>query len=125
MPLELKDIPDGCGLLRRVTPNQIVHDGNIGRRRLSSGAFRDRQMSVDAECLLAQAGLDRTFSLQSYPQLFLVRIRAGDARQLQQAVEHRPLEHNVFHAEVVGPKSGAICNVSRRIAEWVRKPDDV
>jgi hypothetical protein len=102
MPADRKDIPDDCGLLRRITPNQIVPDKNLGKRRLSSGAFRDRQLSVDAECLLLNEGLDWTFSLRNYPQFFLVRILAADARQQAQVVEHCPLPDNDFHTEIVG-----------------------
>jgi hypothetical protein len=125
MPVDIKHIPDECGLLRRITPNQIVHDANLGRRRLSSGAFRDRQLSVDAECLLATAGLDWRFSLRHYPQFFLIRLRAGHARQHGQSVEHRPQADNEFHAEVIGQKSGSVCKALRTAAEWVTKPSDV
>jgi hypothetical protein len=125
MPADKKDIPDECGLLRRVTPSQVVLDNNLGRRRLSSGAFRDRQLSVDAECLLLNAGLDWTFSLKNYRQFFLVRILAVDARQNAQVVEHRPVPDNDFHTEIIGRKTGTICNALRLVAEWIKKPDDV
>jgi hypothetical protein len=125
MSHEIKFIDDDCGLLRRVTPSQIVPDANLGRRRLSSGVFRDRQMSVDAECFLLSAGLDWSFSLRDYPQFFLVRVRALLARQHNQAVEHRPLDGNPFHAEVIGRKPNPVCNALRDSAEWVQKPDDV
>jgi hypothetical protein len=110
MPVDKKDIPDACGLLRRVTPNQIVPDPNLGKRRLSSGAFRDRQLSVDAECLLLNEGLDWRFSLKDYPQYFLVRILAADARQHAQVVDHRLLPGNDFHTE--SPVNNWECAVS-------------
>jgi hypothetical protein len=125
MPADVENIPDSCGLLRRVTPSQIVPDKNLGRRRLSSGAFRDRRLSVDAECLLAAAGLDWSFSLRQHPHFFLVRVTAGLARSRGQVVEHTPLADNPHHAEVVGAKSGSVCDALRDAAEWVRKPDDV
>jgi hypothetical protein len=66
-------IPDDCNLLRRINPVHIVADANTGRRRLSSGAFRDRQMSVDAECLLVADSLDWTFTTKGHGNYFLVR----------------------------------------------------
>jgi hypothetical protein len=125
MPADKKDIPGECGLLRRVTPSQIVPDANLGKRRLSSGAFRDRQLSADAECLLLNEGLDWTFSLKDYPQFFLVRILAAQARQHAQVVEHCPLPDNDFHTEIIGRKSSTICDALRLAAEWGKKPDDV
>jgi hypothetical protein len=125
MPAEIKEIPDDSGLLRRVTPNQIVPDKNLGKRRLSSGAFRDRQLSVDAECLLNAAGLDWTFSLRDHPNFFLVRLTAGFARGHKQQVNHSPQADNDYHAEVVGPKSESICRALRDGADWVKKPSDV
>jgi hypothetical protein len=125
MPADNSDIADDCGLLRRVTPNQIVPDDNVGGRRLSSGAFRDRALSVDAECLLNADGLDWQFSLRDHPDFFLVRIKAGLARQHQQTVQHRKVPDNDYHAEVSGRKSDPICNELRKAAEWVKKPNGV
>jgi hypothetical protein len=119
MPAE--DIPDNCGLLRRVTPSQIVPDKNLGRRRLSSGAFRNLRLSVDAECLLVAAGLDYSFSLRQHPNFFLVRLNAGFARGLGQMVEHTPQVDNLYHAEIVGQKSGSVCDAFRDAAEWVKE----
>src|SRR5438876_12140928 len=104
MPAEQKQIPDSCGLLRRITPNQVVPDKNSGRRRLSSGAFRDRELSTDAECLLLAEGKDASFSLRNHPSFFLVRIRAGFARENGQQVQHLPEADNYFHTEVLGSK---------------------
>jgi hypothetical protein len=127
MPVDPKIISDECSLLRRVTPSQIVPDKNLGegKRRLSSGAFRERHLSVDAECLLREAGYDWTYTLRQHPGFFLVRFSAGFARSNGQKVEHKPVEGNDFHTEVVGSKSNPICNALREAAEWVKKPDDV
>jgi hypothetical protein len=127
MPINPKKIPDECSLLRRVTPSQIVPDQNLGqgKRRLSSGAFRARDLSTDAECLLQEAGHDWTYTLRQYPEFYLVRFSAAFARGNNQVVEHRPLDDNEFHTEVVGSKSDPVCNAFRMAAEWVKKPDDV
>lgn len=122
---DIKLIPDECGLLRRIPPSQIVHDANVGKRRLSSGAFRAKQLSADAECLLAAVGLDWKYSLLKHSSFFLIRLNAGFARQHSQTVQHAPLPDNPFHAEVVGRKSDPICTAFRNAAEWVKKPIDV
>lgn len=125
------EISDECELLRRINPIHIVPDGNTGRRRLSSGAFRDRAMSVDAECLIEAAGLDWSYALRGYVNFFLVRFSAAFARRQQQAVDHVPLDAtpthpgNPFHAEVSGRKSEPICNSFRTNARWVVAPSDV
>jgi hypothetical protein len=118
-------IPDDCNLLRRINPVHIVPDANTGRRRLSSGAFRDRQMSVDAECLLAADGLDWRFTMNGHGNCFLVRFTAGFARQQQQLVEHKPLVDNPYHTEITGRKSAPICNAFRDVVTWVVAPTGI
>jgi len=60
-------IADDAGLLRRIHPDQVIDDKNLGRVRPSSGAFRDRELSVDAEPILYKQGLDWRFSLRNRP----------------------------------------------------------
>lgn len=117
-----EEIPDDSGLLRRVHPDHIVDDTG-GSVRVSSAAFKDPRMSVDVEPMLLAAGLDWNFSVQSYPEHFLVRVKAGVARENNQKVVYCPLEENPFHSEVRGKKTGSIANALRRAAEWVKKPD--
>lgn len=126
MPAErVQEIPDACGLLRRINPVHVVPDANTGKRRLSSGAFRDAEMSVDAECLMIAKGIGWNFSLREHANYYLVRFTAGFARQQQQRVEHKPNDNNPFHTEVLGRKSNPICNAFRAAAEWVIRADGV
>ena len=126
MPAEtVRFIDDQCNLLRRINPVHIIPDKNTGKRRLSSGAFRDRQMSVDAECLLIERGLDWNHSLRAHLTHFLVSFTAGFARQQQQTVEHVPLEDNPVHAEVRGRKSEPICTAFRMACKWVVAPSGI
>ena len=71
------EIADDAGLLRRIHPTWVVWDMNLGSWRVSSAAFKDPRMSVDAEPLLIHAGLDWAFSLRDFPDHSLVRLRAG------------------------------------------------
>lgn len=125
MPDDTIKIPDASGLLRRVHPEQIVQDKNLGHRRLSSGAFRAKQMSVDVEPMLTAAGLDWTFTLRGYEQFFLVRFKAQFVRAYGQSVEHKPIRGNPCHAEVIGPKPKSVRDAFRDAAEWIKKPADI
>jgi hypothetical protein len=58
-------IPDDAGLLRRIHPDLVTPDKNLGRPQPMTGAFTDKEMSVDAEPILRQHGLDLSFSLRN------------------------------------------------------------
>jgi hypothetical protein len=125
MPDDKVPIDDDCMLLRRVSPAHVVLDKNTGRRRLSSGAFRDPEMSVDAECILDANGLSWHFSLRYHANHYLVRFATGFARGQLQVVDHNPLDDNPAHTEVKGRKSQPICSAFRDAATWVRAPAGV
>jgi len=127
MPADVKDIPDDCGLLRRVTPSQIVPDKNLGRRRLIVGGV-SRSAAVGGRGVPADGrrlGLD--LLAEAAPELLsrAPDMTAGLARGHGQVVEHTPQADNAFHAEIVGPKSGSVCATLRDAAEWIKKPSDV
>ena len=119
MPPDTDDgsIPDDAGLLRRVHPDFVFHDKNRGRWRPMSGAFQDKEMSVDAELILHQHGLDLTFSLRNYSGYSLARFRAGEARAKGLPVVHKPLPDNPAHTHVIGTTQA----IARHLAvncEW-------
>src|SRR5260370_652029 len=98
-------IADDAGLLRRIHPVQVVPDQNTGGKRPSSAAFKDREMSVDAEPLLLAEGLDWHFSLEGYESHSLVRFNASSARERQLQVAHAPIDGNNAHTIVLGRKT--------------------
>src|SRR6476469_596318 len=102
MPADVDDgsIGDDADLLRRIRPDQIVDDKNVGARRPSSAAFKDPAMSVDAEPILRQHGLDQTFSLRNHAGYSLARFKAGVARGINLPVVHKPETDNPAHTEV-------------------------
>ena len=113
-------IPNEAMLLRRIHPDQVVEDRNTGQPRVSSGAFKDPELSVDVEPILTALGLDWTFSLRNHPGHSLVRFAAGIARENGQAVVHDPIPgENEAHAEVRGKKSTGIANRLRDASEAV------
>jgi hypothetical protein len=120
MPPDVDDgsIADDGDLLRRIRPDQIVDDKNLGARRPSSAAFKDPAMSVDAEPILHQHDLDWTFSLRNHAGYSLVRFGAGAVRAMGLAVVHKPEQHNPAHAEVIGKKTQSIAKHLVAASTW-------
>jgi hypothetical protein len=112
-------IPDGAGLLRRIHPDQVVMDGNSGHYRPSSAAFKDPELSVDAEPILHSQGLDWKFSILKYPTHSLVRFMAKAARELQLPVVPDPRPDNSSHTLVLEKKSPGKANKLRDSSSWV------
>jgi hypothetical protein len=115
-------VADDAKLLRRVHPKQLVCDKNLGRCRPASGAFKDKEMSVDAETILHANGLDWRFSLRHSPGFSLVRFPAREARAKGLRVVHRPRPpeqpDNPAHTEVIGT-TDAIARHFALVCEWV------
>jgi hypothetical protein len=118
-------VPQDAGLLRRIHPDHVVADENTGQSRPSSAAFRDSEMSVDAEPVLTANGRDWHFTLQGYPQYSLVRFRASIAREKGLAVVPKPLPTNSAHTIVRGNKTRSISHHLRDNAEWVHLEGNV
>jgi hypothetical protein len=111
-------IADGADLLRRIRPDQIVDDKNLGARRPSSAAFKDPTMSVDTEPILHQHGLDWTFTLRNHSGYSLVRFKAGVGRAETLAIVHKPEPGNPAHTEVIGKKTQGVANRLVAASTW-------
>jgi len=114
-------IADDWILLRRVHPDQIVPDKKTGELRVSSGAFRDLNMSVDVEEILKKNGENYMFSLAAYPLHSLVRLLAAIPRKYGQAVVASPLPENPAHAEIKGAKSGSVARALAAETSWAHR----
>jgi hypothetical protein len=118
-------VKDDACLLRRIRPDQIVDDENAGSRRPSSAAFRDPEMSADAEPILAAASLDWHFCLKGYEGFSLVNVEAGHMREKSLAVVPKPIKNdpilpnNPAHVEIIGKKSQGIARYLAGNATWV------
>lgn len=112
-------IADDAKLFRRIHPRLVVDDKNRSEKRPSSGAFDDSELSVDAEPLLANAGLDWHFSLKGYEGYSLVSFIASAARGLSLPVLHKPLPDNPAHCEIHGKKTTSLARALARASVWV------
>jgi hypothetical protein len=106
-------------LLRRIHLKQIVKDEDTGLARISSGAFRDKELSVDIEKVLRGRGQEIDFCLKGQRACKLAYFTAGSARQFQQVVFHDPMPDDPAHGIVYGSKNNRrICEGLRDSAIW-------
>lgn len=101
-------------LFRRVHLTQVVRDDDTGLARVSSGAFRDKELSVNIESILVNEGKSPAACLHGYLVHQLVSVTAGEARQYSQTVCRDPLPNDLSHGLIAGSKN------NRRILEGLR-----
>lgn len=107
-------------LLFRRLPQAWIVPGNHGRMRISSAAFKHREMSVLVQSLLLQQGRTPADVLSGFPDESLCRITAGLARELGQAVvKDTDPPHDPAHGLVIGKKPRSVANRFAREAQWV------
>ena len=113
-------IADGERLFRRIHLKQIVKDEDTGLARISSGAFRDKGLSVDIEKVLTSHGLEIGFCLKGQKACKLAYFTAGSARRLQQLVFHDSMPDDPAHGIVYGSKNNKkVTDGLRDSAIWV------
>jgi len=111
-------IPDHERLFRRI---HLVHvaEGSEGRSALSSAAFRDKELSVNLESVMRQAGKPPDYALRNHPHDFLAGITAGVCRANGQRVGPDPLPDEPAHGYVFGDKPKRIRRALRDAACWI------
>jgi hypothetical protein len=114
-----RTILDEERLLRRIHPQQLVPDENNGKFRVSSAAFRDRELSVVIESALRVTDRSPADTVARHPSHSLVAIRAGLARQKAQRVFRGPDPDEPAHGLVCGNKNSKCASEFARSAEWV------
>ena len=117
-----KTILDHERLLRRIHPEQWIYDGKLGRRRPTSAAFQDVELSVDLATSFEQRGVPVTQPLIGHPGFLLSSVTAGTMRANAQAVVRDPLPDNTAHALVVGKKTQRIQRNLAISALWIVPP---
>lgn len=117
------NISDHAALLRRVHPDWVIQDENLGGYRPSSAAFQDSSdtpMSVYVEDLVTAAQRTPGDLLRSYADHSLCGFTAGVARQLGQRVATLPsVPEEPAHGWVVGKKTGSVRRALKNASYWV------
>jgi hypothetical protein len=72
-------IRDEERLFRRVHLSQLVRDDDTGLARVSSGVFKNKELSVNIESILVKTGSSPGACLHNYRAHRLVSITAGSA----------------------------------------------
>ena len=124
-----KDDPTILGderLFRRIPPTW-VHWDEHGNPTVSSAAFKDSELSICLESVMARAGRGPADAIRGRaPGFGLAAITAAHARSLDQAVARDPLPEEAAHGIVYGPKKrGRVSNKLCDGAHWVEIPNRV
>lgn len=115
-------IPDALEFFRRINPEvHLVPDENEDCLRLSSGAFKQRDLSVVWSDDLETSGRPPDQAVTA-TESHLVKLTAGDARALSLAAIRKPTEDEPAHGEIVGKKTKRIKNALVRASRWQEPP---
>jgi hypothetical protein len=97
------NIPADERLFRRI-PRTWVDWDEQGNATVSSAAFKDEELSINVESVMARDARPPADAIRGYPGYGLVAITAGHARSLNQAVAYNPLPEESEHGVVYGQK---------------------
>lgn len=113
-----KSIRDDDMLFRRIHLALIVKDENTGLARVSSGAFRDKELSVNIKSIIDGMGMGPETCITNHSTQKLVSFAAREARRLNQTVCRNPLPENPSHGLVCGSKSSTVLNGLVAAVDW-------
>ena len=109
-------------LLRRIPRTWFDWDEH-GNAAISSAAFKDAELSVNLESVMARDGHPPADAIRNYPGYGLAAITAAYARSFNQRVARDPLDEEPAHGVVYGQKRrGGIAGRLRDGALWVVTP---
>ena len=122
IPYDCGGIKGIDGVIRRISKEHIVPDGN-GGKRISSMAFKKSSgpnggMSVDLERLIVQAGLEPREYVTNPRWMGSVRFTASALRKEELMIGRDPLEDNPYHGEVWGNFTSSKVKRLQRLVEW-------
>jgi hypothetical protein len=110
-------------LWRRIHPDQVLFDRNLGGWRPSSAAFGDHPNGTPMSVVLGNevigAGRSAAALLDDYTGYSLAGVTAGLARSCDQIVYRAPRADEPAHAEVKGTKTKGVKRKFATEATWV------
>jgi len=102
-------IEDDAELWRRLNPEWVIWDENMGCHRPSTAAFDNSRDGSPTSFYLAeivrQTDRDEDAVLAPFPGYSLASVSAGEARDCHQGVTRDPLPEEPAHALMFGPKT--------------------
>ena len=114
---------DSDPLWRRIHPDQVLFDRNLGSWRPSSAAFNDHPNGTPMSVVLGNDVLKASRSpealLNDHAGYSLASVTAGLARSCEQIVYRAPVADEPAHAEVKGVKSKTVRKRFAKEAAWV------
>jgi hypothetical protein len=117
-------IPGDERLFRRIPSTWVIWDEH-GSATISSAAFKDEELSVNLESVMARDRRPPADAIRRYPGYGLAAITAACARSLGQAVARDPQPEEPAHGVVYGQKRrGGIGGKLRDGAAWVVQPEE-
>jgi hypothetical protein len=125
-PEDSDPIADETALFRRINPAapHLVRDDNHDCWRISTGVFRDPDLSVDVADTLERLGREPATVLDGYPGQFLVSFAASVPRVHGLEVARESTETNPAHGVVRGKKRKPAMKALALACAWVVRPDD-
>ena len=124
VPHNHSDIHNADGIIRRVSPQQVVPDPkSVGGRKLSSIVFnpsssKNGGLSVDLKRPIVEDGIDPIAHVTSPRWIGSVILTAQDFRDETLMVGYHPIPDNAYHGEVWGNFSDGRKKRLLRIAQW-------
>jgi hypothetical protein len=115
-------IPGSEKLFRRIPRTWVDYDDS-GDPTISSAAFKQEELSVNLESVMARDGRHQADAIRNYPGYGLAAITAAHARSQNQRVARDPQPEEPAHGIVYGQKKcGGIASALRDGALWVIAP---
>jgi hypothetical protein len=120
-----RPVADDCRLFRRVHPNNVRWDDNVGCQYVISAQFANPRDSLEMSVWIEDDMEDVTpaAALARYPGQFLVSLTAHAVRQEDQEISRTPQEAEPYHGDVVGTKDRPRRRKLRDAVAWVVAPD--
>jgi hypothetical protein len=119
-------ISDSELLWRRVHKSQFVFDPSLGRKRISTAAFRnhpnDNAMSVVLASVSIQFNRPASQIASETPNVFIASIEAAVVRAQNQVIVRDPTPMEPGHANVHGPKPKSVQRAFAEAATIVTPP---
>jgi hypothetical protein len=120
-------ISNAAPLWRRIHPDWVVNDENLGRMRPTTQAFQNQVDSADCFSIflgdmITSRGDDASVIITGHTGYLVASITAGLARDCLQRVSHKPTEEEEAHGLVAGLKPKPVKNRFAREAIWIIAP---